>query len=89
MKEDFQTVRLPLGGAGVFMFINLTIQILWITYAPITGLAAEFYGVTDLQIGLAVDGLYDRLSPALHSGFVGDRHLWIPDSGWDWRGSDG
>ncbi len=34
------------------MFINLTIQILWITYAPITGPAAEFYGVTDLQIGM-------------------------------------
>lgn len=37
---------------GVFMFINLTIQILWISYAPITGLAASFYGVTDLKIGL-------------------------------------
>jgi len=37
---------------GVFMFINLTIQILWITYAPITGPAAQFYGVTDLEIGL-------------------------------------
>jgi MFS family permease len=37
---------------GVFMFINLTIQILWITYAPITGPAARFYGVDDLQIGL-------------------------------------
>jgi MFS family permease len=37
---------------GVFMFINLTIQVLWITYAPITGLAAQFYGVSDLQIGL-------------------------------------
>ena len=37
---------------GVFMFINLTIQMLWITYAPITGPAAKFYGVTDLQIGL-------------------------------------
>jgi len=36
---------------GVFMFINLTIQILWISYAPITGLAASYYGVTDLQIG--------------------------------------
>ena len=36
---------------GVFMFINLTIQMLWITYAPITGPAAEFYGVSDLQIG--------------------------------------
>jgi hypothetical protein len=34
------------------MFINLTIQMLWITYAPITGPAAQFYGVTDLQVGL-------------------------------------
>ncbi len=37
---------------GVFMFINLTIQILWISYAPITGPAAQYYGVSDLQIGL-------------------------------------
>jgi MFS family permease len=34
------------------MFINLTIPVLWISYAPITGLAAAFYGVTDLKIGL-------------------------------------
>ena len=37
---------------AVFMFINLTIQILWIGYAPITSVAAAFYGVTDLKIGL-------------------------------------
>jgi MFS family permease len=37
---------------AVFMAINLTIQMLWIGYAPITGPAARFYGVTDLQIGL-------------------------------------
>ena len=36
---------------AAFMFVNLTIQILWIGYAPITGLAATFYGVSDLQIG--------------------------------------
>lgn len=36
---------------AVFMFVNLTIQTLWIGYAPITGLAATFYGVSDLQIG--------------------------------------
>jgi len=36
---------------GVFMFVNLTIQTLWIAYAPISGLAARFYGVSDLQIG--------------------------------------
>jgi hypothetical protein len=35
---------------AAFMFINLTIQILWIAYAPITGPAAAFFGVTDLQI---------------------------------------
>jgi len=37
---------------AVFMFINLTMQMLWIAYAPITGPAAQFYGVSDLQIGL-------------------------------------
>jgi MFS family permease len=37
---------------AVFMFINLTIQMLWIGYAPITGPAAQFYHVTDFQIGL-------------------------------------
>src|SRR5512145_787524 len=37
---------------AVFMFINLTIQMLWISYAPITGPAAAFYGVSDLHIGL-------------------------------------
>src|SRR5271157_359513 len=37
---------------AVFMFINITIQILWISYAPITTPAANFYGVSDAQIGL-------------------------------------
>lgn len=37
---------------AAFMFINLTIQILWISYAPITGIAADYYGVSDLKIGL-------------------------------------
>jgi MFS family permease len=37
---------------AVFMFINVTIQMLWISYSPITGPAAAYYGVTDLKIGL-------------------------------------
>ncbi len=36
---------------AVFMFVNLTIQMLWISYSPITGPAAEYYGVSDLYIG--------------------------------------
>jgi MFS family permease len=34
------------------MLANLAVQVLWIAYAPITGPAAKYYGVTDLQIGL-------------------------------------
>ncbi len=50
-KQSFQLYPYRWVVLAVFMFINLTIQMLWITYAPITGTAAQFYGVTDLQIG--------------------------------------
>ncbi len=36
---------------AVFTLVNLTIQALWIGYAPITGQAAEYYGVSDTAIG--------------------------------------
>jgi MFS family permease len=36
---------------GIFMLINVVIQILWICFAPITGPAAKFFGVSDLRIG--------------------------------------
>jgi MFS family permease len=36
----------------VFMFVNLTIQILWISYAPISSSASHFYDVGDLEIGI-------------------------------------
>ncbi|MBN1231323.1 MAG: MFS transporter [Anaerolineales bacterium] len=52
MAEKFKLYGYRWVVLGVFMFINLTIQILWITYSPITGLAAAYYGVTDLKIGL-------------------------------------
>ncbi len=37
---------------AVFMSVNLTIQMLWISYAPITSLAAEYYGASELAIGI-------------------------------------
>jgi MFS family permease len=37
---------------AVFMVVNLTIQMLWISYAPITSLAAGYYGVSELAIGI-------------------------------------
>jgi MFS family permease len=52
MKETYRVYGYRWVVLAVFMFINLTIQMLWIGYAPITGPAANFYGVSDLQIGL-------------------------------------
>jgi MFS family permease len=52
MSEQYRVYGYRWVVLGVFMFINLTIQMLWIGYAPITGPAARFYGVSDLQIGL-------------------------------------
>jgi MFS family permease len=37
---------------AVFMLVNLMIQLLWISYAPITSLASTYYGVSDLAIGI-------------------------------------
>jgi MFS family permease len=52
MDEKYKLYKYRWVVLGVFMFVNLTIQILWITFAPIMGPAAEFYRVTDSQIGL-------------------------------------
>jgi MFS family permease len=52
MNEQYRVYGYRWVVLGVFMFINLTMQMLWIAYAPITGPAAAFYGVTDLKIGL-------------------------------------
>jgi MFS family permease len=37
---------------AVFMLVNVTIQMLWISYAPITSLASRYYGVSELAIGI-------------------------------------
>lgn len=37
---------------GVFMLINMTIQFLWICFAPITSQAAQYYGVGEMEIGI-------------------------------------
>ena len=52
MSEQYRVYNYRWAVLAVFMFINLTIQTLWIAYAPITGPAAKFYGVTDLRIGI-------------------------------------
>ena len=51
-EKDFKVYGYRFVTLGVFMLINAIVQTLWITFAPITGPAAEFYKVTDLDIGM-------------------------------------
>jgi MFS family permease len=36
---------------AAYVLVNITIQVLWISYAPVTAQSAAFYGVSELQIG--------------------------------------
>ncbi|MGA8247743.1 MAG: MFS transporter [Nocardioides sp.] len=36
---------------AAFMAVNLTIQVLWISYAPITSVASDYYGVPEVAVG--------------------------------------
>jgi MFS family permease len=57
----------------VYMFVNLTMQIFWICYAPVTGPAAEHYGATDLQIGfLAMSFMYIYIPLAIPASWAID-----------------
>ena len=51
-KENFKVYGYRWVMLVVFMFIVAITQLLWITFASITGDAAKFYGVSDLSIGL-------------------------------------
>jgi MFS family permease len=51
IDQTFKSYRYRWVVLAVFMFVNMMMQLLWISYAPVTGPAAKFYGVTDQGIG--------------------------------------
>jgi len=51
-KEEFHVYRYRWVILAVFMCVVVVSQLLWITFAPVTGTAAAFYHVSDLSIGL-------------------------------------
>ena len=51
-KSDFKIYGYRWVVMIAFMFVVAINQLLWITFAPITGRAAAYYGVSDLSIGL-------------------------------------
>jgi len=51
-KSDFKVYRSRWMMLIVYMFMVAVNQLLWITFAPITGDATKYYGVSDLRIGI-------------------------------------
>ena len=51
-KSDFKVYRIRWMMLSVYMFMVAVNQLLWITFAPITGDATKYYGVSDLRIGI-------------------------------------
>lgn len=51
-QTDFKIYSYRWAVLLAFMFVVAINQLLWITFAPITGNAAIYYGVSDLSIGL-------------------------------------
>ena len=51
-QNDFKVYRYRWVVLLAFMFVVAINQLLWITFAPITGNAVTYYGVSDLSIGL-------------------------------------
>lgn len=52
MEPAYRVYRYRWAMLCVFMAVVAVNQLLWITFAPITGSAASFYGVSDLSIGV-------------------------------------
>jgi MFS family permease len=51
-QSEFKVYRRRWIILTVYMFMVAVNQLLWITFAPITGEATKYYGVSDLQIGI-------------------------------------
>jgi cyanate permease len=51
-KSDFKVYRYRWIILSIFMVIIAVNQLLWITFAPITADATQYYGVSDLKIGI-------------------------------------
>jgi len=58
----------------LYMLVSIAIQILWICFAPITGPATEYYGVSTLAIGmLAMSFMFVYLPVSMPASWLIDR----------------
>ncbi len=51
MEQSYRVFAYRWAVLAATMLVNLTIQVLWIAYSPITSAAASYYGVSEMAVG--------------------------------------
>jgi len=73
-EKSFQVYGYRWVVLGLYMLVTIAIQILWICYAPITGPATEFYGVSTMAVGmLAMSFMFVYLPVSMPASWLIDR----------------
>src|SRR3954452_13437644 len=74
MPEYVQVYGYRWAVLATFMAVNLTIQTLWISYAPISSAATSYYGVSEVAIGaFAMSFMVAYLPLSLPASYFIDR----------------
>ncbi len=64
------------------MLINVTIQMLWIAYSPITRATASFYGVSEMAVGFfAMSFMIAFIPLSIPASWLIDRYGYVPTVG--------
>jgi len=73
-EKSFQVYGYRWVVLGLYMLVTIAIQILWICYAPITGPATAFYGVSTMAVGmLAMSFMFVYLPVSMPASWLIDR----------------
>jgi MFS family permease len=74
MSEQVQVYGYRWAVLATFMAVNLTIQTLWISYAPISSVATGYYGVSEVAVGaFAMSFMVAYLPLSLPASYLIDR----------------
>lgn len=74
MPQQVRVYRYRWVVLAAFMAVNLTIQLLWISYAPVSGPASRYFGVSEVAVGaLAMSFMIAYVPLSLPASFLIDR----------------
>jgi len=82
MEQSYRVFQYRWVILAATMLVNVTIQVLWITYSPITGNAASYYGVSEMAVGFfAMSFMIAFIPLSIPASWLIDRFGYVPTVG--------